>query len=92
MLADIEVLPLDERLDALTAAYIKSKVMPADAEGDAAHLAIASLHECDYLLTWNCKHLANANKWSHIRAVNLRFGLHTPQIVTPDILMGEPSP
>lgn len=41
--------------------YIARKLMPLDPSGDALHLAVASFHDCDFLVTWNCKHLANAN-------------------------------
>nr|VFJ62906.1 MAG: hypothetical protein BECKDK2373B_GA0170837_111715 [Candidatus Kentron sp. DK]VFJ65924.1 MAG: hypothetical protein BECKDK2373C_GA0170839_11384 [Candidatus Kentron sp. DK] len=37
----------------------------------------------EYLLTWNCNHLANANKRGHIRVINGRLGLTTPEIITP---------
>jgi hypothetical protein len=47
--------------------YIARHVMPADPAGDALHLAVASVHRCDFLVTWNCRHLANANKFGHIR-------------------------
>jgi hypothetical protein len=57
--------------------------MPKVAEGDALHLAYASFYKIDFLLTWNCKHLANANKYQHIRIINTRLQLHTPEIVTP---------
>jgi len=63
--------------------------MPREQEGDAAHLAYASYHGIDYLLTWNCKHLANANKFEHIRMVNTKLGLLTPKIVTPMQLFEE---
>jgi hypothetical protein len=63
--------------------------MPADDAGDAAHLAIASYHGVDYLLTWNCRHLANANKFAHIREINRRLGLLTPELVTPEQLFME---
>jgi hypothetical protein len=46
--------------------------------GDADHLALASYYKCDMLVTWNCRHLANANKQSHIRRVNALLGLETP--------------
>lgn len=51
--------------------------------GDAVHLAYASYFNIQYLLTWNCNHLANANKRKHIRVINARLGLSTPEIVTP---------
>jgi hypothetical protein len=69
-------------------AYIEHKIMPQDPAGDALHLALASLHECDYLVTWNCRHLANANKFGHIRQINTMLGLKTPELVTPPELMG----
>ena len=43
--------------------YIERKLMPIDPSGDALHLAMASFYDCDFLATWNCKHLANANKF-----------------------------
>ena len=57
--------------------------MPTDPTGDALHLALASFYRIDFLLTWNCKHLANANKFGHIRRINTRLGLYVPNIVTP---------
>lgn len=68
--------------------YIKQQIMPRDPAGDALHLAIASYHECEFLLTWNCKHLANANKFGNIRRVNVMLGLHVPLLVTPLELLG----
>jgi hypothetical protein len=65
-------------------------LMPNDAVGDALHLAIASYHGCDHLLTWNCKHLANANKYRHMRRINAMLDLVTPNLVTPlELLQGE---
>ena len=45
--------------------------------------------KCDMLVTWNCRHLANANKLAHIRRVNALLGLETPQLVTPLELLGK---
>ena len=63
--------------------YLAHKLMPREGLGDAAHLALASFYNCDILVTWNCKHLANANKTDHIRRVNGLVGLQTPLLVTP---------
>src|SRR5437764_14051987 len=68
--------------------YIRHKVVPADPAGDALHLALASYHKCDFLVTWNCRHLANANKFGHIRRVNALLGLFVPALVTPLELLG----
>jgi len=62
--------------------------MPTDPAGDALHLALASYHKCDFLVTWNCRHLANANKFGHIRRVNTMLGLFVPTLVTPLGLLG----
>lgn len=70
-------------------AYISHKVMPIDPAGDALHLAIASYYNCDFMLTWNCKHLANANKFAHIRRVNGILGLHVPTLATPLEFIGD---
>lgn len=57
--------------------------MPDEPAGDALHRAFVSCYKCDHLLTWNCKHLANASKFPHIRIVNSSLGLFVPSLVTP---------
>ena len=89
LLADVPLLPDPPNLEAIIAAYVRNRLMPADALGDAAHLAFASFHGADFLLTWNCKHLANANKARHIETVNRRLDLRTPIITTPLTLLPE---
>ena len=88
----IHTLPLVEITSAaaeVVDAYIRHRLMPAKPAGDALHLALASLHRCDFLVTWNCQHLANANKFGHIRRVNNLLGLFVPELVTPLELLGE---
>lgn len=63
--------------------YIKETLMPAKVGGDATHLAFASFYRFDYLLTWNCVHLANGNKRRHLEVINRRLKLPVPQILTP---------
>jgi predicted nucleic acid-binding protein len=69
-------------------AYIRHKLMPRNPGGDALHLALASYNRCDLIVTWNCRHLANGNKATHIRQINQRMGLVVPEIVTPLELLG----
>ncbi len=69
--------------------YIQHSVMPNEAAGDALHLAYASFYNIEFLLTWNCKHLANASKKKHIQIVNSQLGLKTPEIITPLELFSE---
>ena len=79
----LPAIPVEDAAREIVEVYIAHHVMPRDPVGDALHLALASFHKFDYLLTWNCQHLANANKFGHIRRVNALLGLHTPNLVTP---------
>lgn len=79
----IPLLPLTQELEQVVEFYIANYVMPKSLVGDAVHLAYASYYNIQYLLTWNCNHLANANKRKHIRIINGRLGLSTPEIITP---------
>lgn len=63
--------------------YVERLLMPQDADGDALHLAITSFYGLDVLLTWNCNHLANPNKFGHIATVNNELGLKVPLLTTP---------
>ncbi|MFH1707997.1 MAG: type II toxin-antitoxin system VapC family toxin [Planctomycetota bacterium] len=87
MIATIPVLPLVDSIPEAAQAYISRKVMPRGIAGDAFHLAFASFYHCDFLLTWNCTNLANANKYEHIRRVNGLMGLFNPVLTTPFELM-----
>jgi predicted nucleic acid-binding protein len=89
--APLQVLPPDERILEIAQVYLDNYVMPRVFKGDALHLAYATWYKCDFLLTWNCNHLANANKRQHIRIINARLNLPTPEIVTPLELFTEPS-
>src|SRR5438046_1656211 len=60
MLGGIDLLEPPQGIDQVVAFYIDNHLMPAEAAGDATHLAYASMHGIDILLTWNCHHLANA--------------------------------
>jgi len=83
LLSDIPLLSLEEEIDEIVKAYMARQVMPKDPRGDALHLALASFHRCHFLLTWNCTHLANANKFEHIRHVNTMLGIFVPTLTTP---------
>jgi hypothetical protein len=54
----------------------------------AVHLAFACGYELDYLVTWNCAHIANAELRRRLMALNTTLGLQTPIICTPEELMG----
>ena len=81
--ARLQVLPPDEQILEIGRVYLDNYLMPRVFKGDALHLAYATFYKCDFLLTWNCNHLANANKRQHIRIINARLNLPTPELVTP---------
>ena len=87
--ARFPLLDLTESVAEVVEAYIENHVMPNDPGGDALHLAAASSHRCDFLVTWNCLHIANANKFGHIRRMNGILGLGNPVLVTPLELLNE---
>jgi predicted nucleic acid-binding protein len=83
LLRGIPVLRADALDDEIVSTYLKHKLMPAHPTGDAHHLAIASRNACDFIVTWNCRHLANPRKALHIGRINAMLGLHIPVLATP---------
>jgi predicted nucleic acid-binding protein len=83
LISAIEYLEINSDIEEIVEVYLANCLMPKDVLGDALHLAIASYHKMDYLLTWNCSHLANSNKRRHIRLINGRLRISTPEILTP---------
>jgi hypothetical protein len=87
MLKGLTLLPLTEEVIAFAELLVSEKVMPGPAnEGDALHLAVSIVHQVDFLLTWNQKHLANPNKRTHLTIVAARARLRLPEVVTPDLM------
>lgn len=87
MLDRLAVLELTSEVVDLADLLVHEKIIPAPAvEGDALHLAAAIVHQMEYMLTWNVKHLANPNKRTHLAVLCLRLGFSPPQLVTPDLL------
>jgi hypothetical protein len=87
MLRGLDLLDATPEVEQLAALLVRERVMPAPAvAGDALHVAVATVHRMDYILTWNVKHLANPNKRTHFGVICMRLGLAAPQIVTPDML------
>ena len=89
LLADIPSLDVPDEIADIIDVYLDNHLMPRERLGDALHLALASFHKCDFLLTWNCRHIANANKYEHIRIINSRLGLFVPSLITPMELCSE---
>jgi predicted nucleic acid-binding protein len=83
MLNGLRLLEADDQVRETASVYIRRKAMPANPVGDALHLAIASHHKCDLLVTWNYRHLANPSKLEHMWRINQELGLFLPRIATP---------
>jgi hypothetical protein len=86
---DLPALPINDEVLGLADLLVREKVMPAPVAGDAIHVAVATCHRVDYLLSWSVRHLANPSKIRHLQTICLRAGLTPPQILTPDLLWEE---
>jgi predicted nucleic acid-binding protein len=89
LVQSLRPLPLVPEVAEIVQTYLTHRLMPANPPEDALHLALASWHECDFIVTWNCRHLANINKAAHIRRINTMLGLWVPRLVTPAELLEE---
>ena len=83
LVGDFPSLALVGEIRIIAAAYQARRLMPKEPVRDALHLAIASYYRMDYLLTWNCRHLANATKVRHLESLNQGMGLSVPILTTP---------
>jgi len=83
LLDGVHWLAPDPSIEDIVEHYMENYLLPNNDDRDAFHLAFASFYKMDYLLTWNCAHLANVNKRQHIAKINQRLGLFVPIIVTP---------
>ena len=88
-LSTLTVLRRTQAVDDLAEAFLSAGAMPAKAKADAVHLAVATAHRVDYLLTWNLKHLANAQIWLRLRPLAEQRGYRMPMVCRPLQLMEE---
>ena len=86
-LSAIPLLELPAEVDALAKAIIKRVSLPAKASVDAFHIAAASVNGVEYLLTWNCKHIANPSLRRRIDGVCRALGYEPPVICTPQEML-----
>ncbi len=82
------ILVVDEEAVQLAKKIQRGANLPEKAIEDALHIALATVSEIDYLLTWNCKHIANATIVPRIESICLAEGYHCSKICTPQELMG----
>ena len=83
------VLPMTDAAQSLAGLLLAGAALPVKAAEDALHIAIGAVHRIEYLLTWNCRHIANATKRVAISAICEQSGYRTPIICTPEELLGD---
>jgi hypothetical protein len=88
-LKGVPLLDINDTVNEIAAAIAQTAALPKKANEDALHIALATVHGMDYLLTWNCKHIANAAIRNVVAAVAYVHGYGAPVICTPEELMGE---
>lgn len=79
----------DARIDSLAEGLLSAHLLPDRARSDAQHVAIATVHRVEYLLTWNCKHIANAATLPGVYRFLTQRGYTSPLIVTPEEFSGD---
>lgn len=88
ILSDLPLLEVNEAAQDLATQFLSKSNLPNKAADDALHIAIATIYGLDYLLTWNCKHIANAQIQKKLVQISLDAGYELPTICTPYELMG----
>jgi hypothetical protein len=88
ILRNFSLLDLNPSVLDLAEQFLGRSNLPAKADVDAVHIAAATVHGMDYLLTWNCKHIANAQIQRKLAEISLDFGYELPILCTPYELLG----
>jgi predicted nucleic acid-binding protein len=89
ILRELPRLAITAEVERLAQTVLEGTGLPPLAFPDAVHIAVAAAQRVNYLLTWNCKHIANAVLLSRLERVFQSRGLYLPAIATPEELMGE---
>lgn len=90
LLEGVPLLEVSEAAQQLAVSIVKKGLLPQAAYPDALHIGTAAVHQIDYLLTWNCTHIANAEILPRVALISEQFGLTLPYICTPEELLGDP--
>lgn len=87
--AELKALPIDERIVALAEKLLEATAVPHSNYDDAVHIATAAVHGMDYLVTWNCRHIANVYTKPLIYRCCLANGFKSAEICTPPEMEGD---
>jgi predicted nucleic acid-binding protein len=88
LLRDFYFLEINDAAINLAEQFLRRSNLPAKADVDAVHIATATIHGMGYLLTWNCKHIANAQIQVKLAEISFDFGYELPILCTPYELLG----
>jgi hypothetical protein len=89
LLRGVPLIDLNAPANELGREILHSGLLPASADGDAAHIALATVHEMDILLTWNCRHIANVTIQQRLRRLVEQSGYTLPSLATPEECMSD---
>jgi len=87
LMRDFPLLQVTDEVKEFARKVLSSGLLPQTADRDAAHISLASAHEMDILLSWNCRHIANAAIQARLRRLADEYGYTLPVICTPEELM-----
>jgi predicted nucleic acid-binding protein len=87
LIKSFKILANTAETQTLAEQYVREIPLPAKAAADAIHLAIATQYHMDYLLTWNCRHIANGVVRRRLDEINRGLGIFSPTICTPEELL-----
>lgn len=89
LLDGLRLLDVDEQVSALADELIQRAILPLAAARDALHVGCAAVHRMQFLLTWNCRHIANPHIQGRLRSCLSRHGIELPVICTPEEFVGD---
>jgi len=86
-LAGLALLPTTAEAEQLAEELLRGRAVPESYPDDALHIALSAVNGVQYLVTWNCRHIANAATRSAIERICRDAGYEPPVICTPEELM-----
>ncbi|RMG51737.1 MAG: PIN domain-containing protein [Acidobacteria bacterium] len=89
LVRDLPQLEVTEEVVILAEGYLSRGIFQRKFMADAVHMAIASFHKIDFLVTWNFGYLANIYRQARVKMFNVTTGFYVPQIITPEFLVEE---
>jgi len=89
LIEGVPLLDINEHVILLAEEIARKKILPAKAGEDISHIAVSAVHEVDFLLTLNCKHIANAFIYRRVEQICRSFGYEPPLVCTPQEILGK---